>query len=188
MEIRHVPVRQCVGCRIVVSKESLLRFVKTPSGTTVFDNDTKYPGRGFYLCPDKKCLSAAFRNKKIRAEYFRSSESIDEVIREVQDIILKAIEKNVTICEKMGYVHGIPGDEKLIREDDIVLINNDNPPEEKVNVLTKTLSLELKAFSLPSTFQEGGKGCLVHHDCPTISRLETDLHKYGKLSSKGPAL
>ena len=188
MDVRHIPVRQCIGCRIVASKERLLRFMKTPSGTAVFDGDNKHPGRGFYLCPDEKCLREAFRNKRIRAEYFRKRESVDEVIREVQDIILKAIEKNVKLCEKMGYLHGIPEDEKLIRGDDLVLISYDNPPEEKANVHTTALSRGLKTFYLPSIFEEGSRGFLVHHGCPMISMLEMDLQKYGKLSSKGLAV
>ncbi len=188
MSIRHVPVRQCIGCRKVASKESLLRYVKTVSGTVFFTGDDKHPGRGFYLCPDIKCFEEAFRNKRNRSEYFRKRESVDEVIREVQDIILKAIEKNIRVCEKMGYLQDIPVEENLIRGDDLVLINYDNPPEEKVTMYTTALSRGLKTYAFPCPVFAGRKALLVHHGYPMISRLETNLQKYGMLSSKGLAV
>lgn len=61
---RKIPQRQCVGCREMKGKKSLLRIVKTPEGAILLDTTGKKSGRGAYVCPDPECLKKA---RKIRA-------------------------------------------------------------------------------------------------------------------------
>ena len=64
MAIKKIPMRQCVGCREMRPKRELIRVVKSPEGEISLDFRGKKPGRGAYLCPEKKCLARA---KKARA-------------------------------------------------------------------------------------------------------------------------
>ena len=52
--IRHIPQRTCVGCRMVTSKRSLIRLVKTENGITI-DPTGKMAGRGVYLHAFQDC-------------------------------------------------------------------------------------------------------------------------------------
>ncbi|KWT91571.1 hypothetical protein ASN18_0852 [Candidatus Magnetominusculus xianensis] len=60
----RVPERTCVCCRKKDAKSGLLRIV-VPEDTPVFDKVQKMPGRGYYLCPDKKCIDKFMDEKKI---------------------------------------------------------------------------------------------------------------------------
>ena len=54
-------LRSCIGCRTVRPKKELLRLVLSPGGTIVADSFSKLPGRGCYLCADKKCIRQAVK-------------------------------------------------------------------------------------------------------------------------------
>ena len=62
---RKIPQRQCVGCREMKDKKSLLRVVKSPEGEISLDFGGKKPGRGAYLCPDAACLAKAKKKKAL---------------------------------------------------------------------------------------------------------------------------
>ena len=47
-KVKKIPQRQCVGCREMKDKKSLLRVVKSPEGVVSLDFVGKKPGRG--LC------------------------------------------------------------------------------------------------------------------------------------------
>jgi predicted RNA-binding protein YlxR (DUF448 family) len=49
---KHVPIRQCMACRLRRPKHELLRIVLTEAGP-VLDPTGRKPGRGAYVCPDK---------------------------------------------------------------------------------------------------------------------------------------
>jgi len=51
---KHIPQRTCVGCRIVLSKRSLIRLVRRPEGVQV-DPTGKLAGRGAYLHNRRSC-------------------------------------------------------------------------------------------------------------------------------------
>ena len=63
-KVKKIPQRQCVGCREMKDKKSLLRVVKSPEGEVSLDFGGKKPGRGAYVCHDVACLRKA---RKIRA-------------------------------------------------------------------------------------------------------------------------
>jgi uncharacterized protein len=62
---RHVPIRQCVGCRERHPKAELVRFVSRPEGGWRLDDGVPLPGRGAYLC-SARCAEKTKKNKKYR--------------------------------------------------------------------------------------------------------------------------
>jgi predicted RNA-binding protein YlxR (DUF448 family) len=64
-QIRTAPVRMCIGCRKRELAVELLRMVAVPTenGRMAVSTDTtcSRPGRGAWLHPDDRCLSAAVR-------------------------------------------------------------------------------------------------------------------------------
>ena len=64
-KVKKIPQRQCVGCREMKDKKSLLRVVKSPEGEISLDFGGKKPGRGAYLCPDPACLAKAKKKKAL---------------------------------------------------------------------------------------------------------------------------
>jgi hypothetical protein len=59
--MKKKPQRSCVSCRTVRDKSDLLRVVVTPDGDVVYDPSGKLAGRGAYLCPDEKCITAELK-------------------------------------------------------------------------------------------------------------------------------
>jgi predicted RNA-binding protein YlxR (DUF448 family) len=158
------------------------------SAAPIFDCKNNLEGRGFYLCPDAGCFSAVHRNKKIRTIYFPKRENLEEVKREVLEAILKIIKKDLNLCKNMGYSFNTSREERSIHEDEHILLWCDNLPEEKVTMRTAACALKSKIFSQKKDLENHGKGCIVNHKYPIVSRLMVNLQKYEMLSSKGPAL
>ncbi|MFO7941475.1 MAG: YlxR family protein [Bacillota bacterium] len=90
MSRKKIPLRRCVGCGERKEKMSMIRIVRTPQGELEIDTKGKTPGRGCYVCPDEKCISAALSKDRL-ARSLRVGE-IDEQSREklrakIDDII-----------------------------------------------------------------------------------------------------
>ena len=64
-KVKKIPQRQCVGCREMRDKKSLLRVVKSPEGDVSLDFKGKKPGRGAYVCPDPACLKKARKTRAL---------------------------------------------------------------------------------------------------------------------------
>ncbi len=64
-KVKKIPQRQCVGCRAMKDKKSLLRLVKTPEGDILLDATGKKSGRGAYVCPDSECLKKARKSRAL---------------------------------------------------------------------------------------------------------------------------
>ena len=64
-KVKKIPQRQCVGCREMKEKKSLLRVVKSPEGEVSLDFGGKKPGRGAYVCHDVECLKKCRKQKRI---------------------------------------------------------------------------------------------------------------------------
>lgn len=62
---KKTPLRQCVGCREMKEKTSLVRIIKTPDNQILFDKSGKMNGRGAYICLDSNCFDKAVKNKGI---------------------------------------------------------------------------------------------------------------------------
>lgn len=61
----HVPIRQCVGCRMRSEKKSLVRFVRLPEGGWQADPAARLAGRGAYVC-SPACKEMLKKNKRYR--------------------------------------------------------------------------------------------------------------------------
>lgn len=66
-DARTAPVRMCIGCRKRELAVELLRMVAVPAGNgqmaVSVDTNRSRPGRGAWLHPDERCLSAAIRRQ-----------------------------------------------------------------------------------------------------------------------------
>lgn len=58
------PQRTCLGCRKVLERDALLRYVASPSGELLVDYRGRLPGRGAYTCVDRSCLEQAIRRRQ----------------------------------------------------------------------------------------------------------------------------
>ena len=77
MKTRKIPMRQCVGCREMKEKRSLMRVVKSPEGAISFDRVGKAPGRGAYVCKSKECFERAVKQRQLeRALETRIDEAV----------------------------------------------------------------------------------------------------------------
>ena len=66
---KKIPQRQCVGCREMKDKKSLLRVVRAPDGTVSLDFVGKKPGRGAYVCHDVACLKKARKSRALERAF-----------------------------------------------------------------------------------------------------------------------
>ena len=68
-KVKKLPQRQCVGCRVMKDKKSLLRVVKSPEGQVSLDFGGKKPGRGAYVCHDVECLKRARKSRALERAF-----------------------------------------------------------------------------------------------------------------------
>jgi predicted RNA-binding protein YlxR (DUF448 family) len=65
MHRKHVPQRTCVGCRKTRPKREMVRIVRTPDQEVKIDESGKAPGRGAYLCRERRCWERALSEKRL---------------------------------------------------------------------------------------------------------------------------
>ena len=66
---KQIPMRQCVGCREMKEKKSLIRLVKPPEGPVSLDFKGKLPGRGAYVWPNPECLKRARKSRALERAF-----------------------------------------------------------------------------------------------------------------------
>ena len=65
MKQKKIPMRQCLGCREMKPKQSLVRVVRSPEGAISLDMKGKASGRGAYVCHDMDFLKKARKSKAL---------------------------------------------------------------------------------------------------------------------------
>ncbi len=65
MKLKKIPQRKCVGCGEMKSKKELIRVVRSPEGDISLDLTGKKAGRGAYVCPDKECITKAYKGHRL---------------------------------------------------------------------------------------------------------------------------
>ena len=65
MKVKKIPQRKCVGCGEMKSKKELIRVVRSPEGDISLDQTGKKAGRGAYVCPDKVCITKAYKGHRL---------------------------------------------------------------------------------------------------------------------------
>lgn len=68
-KVKKIPQRQCVGCREMRDKKSLIRVVKSPEGGISLDFVGKKPGRGAYVCHNADCLKRARKTRALERAF-----------------------------------------------------------------------------------------------------------------------
>ena len=68
-KVKKIPQRQCVGCREMKDKKSLLRVVKAPDGIVPLHFGGKKLGRGAYVCHDVACLQKARKTRALERAF-----------------------------------------------------------------------------------------------------------------------
>ena len=63
--MKKIPQRKCVGCGEMKSKKELIRVVRSPEGDISLDLNGKKAGRGAYVCPDKECITKAYKGHRL---------------------------------------------------------------------------------------------------------------------------
>ena len=85
MQVKKIPLRKCLGCNEMKPKKELTRIVRSPEGEISFDTTGRKPGRGAYLCPQKKCLQAAKKAKRLEKTF--SASIPEEVYTQVEEAL-----------------------------------------------------------------------------------------------------
>jgi len=65
VKVKKIPQRKCVGCGEMKSKKELIRVVRSPEGDISLDLTGKKAGRGAYVCPDKECITKAYKGHRL---------------------------------------------------------------------------------------------------------------------------
>lgn len=66
---KKIPLRQCVGCRVMRPKKEMIRVVRAADGTVSLDFRGKLPGRGAYVCPQPDCLARARKSRALERAF-----------------------------------------------------------------------------------------------------------------------
>ena len=65
MALKRIPLRMCAICRTQFPKRELIRLVKSADGLVELDETGKKPGRGYYVCRAKECLTQALKGTRL---------------------------------------------------------------------------------------------------------------------------
>ncbi len=85
--MKKIPMRQCVGCRDMVSKKEMIRVIKTKEGEIFLDATGKMNGRGAYICNKSECLTKAIKSKSLEKSLKTSIPS------EIYDFLKEELER-----------------------------------------------------------------------------------------------
>ena len=62
---KHIPIRTCIACRETDEKRDLMRIVRQPDGSVLYDPKGKISGRGAYVCARPDCVALAHKRKQL---------------------------------------------------------------------------------------------------------------------------
>lgn len=62
MKAKKIPMRKCVATGERFEKKDLMRIVRTPEGTVIYDKTGRANGRGAYLSKSVKAIEKAKKN------------------------------------------------------------------------------------------------------------------------------
>lgn len=85
MKTKKIPLRTCVITREKLSKQELIRVVRTPEGTVMIDPSGKMNGRGAYLKRDVAVFEKAQKSGML-ARHLEVSIP-DEIFESLKEII-----------------------------------------------------------------------------------------------------
>ena len=100
-KVKKVPQRQCVGCREMKDKKSLLRVVKSPEGQVSLDFGGKKPGRGAYVCRDVACLQRARKTRALERAFETAVPA--EVYGQLDLVAVTSVERSELLYKKQQF-------------------------------------------------------------------------------------
>lgn len=81
MTNKKIPLRKCVACQEMKSKNELIRVIKTPENQIVLDESGRKNGRGAYICKSIDCFKKAKKTKALdRSLKATISEDVYEIL------------------------------------------------------------------------------------------------------------
>lgn len=85
---KKMPTRMCVSCREMKIKKELIRIVISKDGDISLDPSGKKPGRGAYICRNRKCLENAVKGHRLdRGLKAQADQSIvTQLLKEMEGI------------------------------------------------------------------------------------------------------
>lgn len=180
-----IPHRQCVGCKKVLPKKELLRFVSLGSNTIAFDKKGRLSGRGAYLCPDRSCLERAIRDKRLQRALGVSSlgkNFVTHVVWRLKDETLESLH----LCYKIGYLKIGFDEVKYLKEGDVVVLSGGIIEEITEPIVEKAKTLSVEVYQVP--FPEYCNVCLVvliRGGYPKKNNILKTLQVFSRLTSGG---
>ncbi len=80
---KKVPLRQCIACRELKEKKTMLRIVRDREGKISLDFTGKAAGRGAYVCDSATCIAKVKKSRLLdRVFACRVEESVYSSIEE----------------------------------------------------------------------------------------------------------
>lgn len=168
-----------MGCRTSYPKSRLLRFVKGDGGRFVFDERGMMPGRGYYLCPTRRCFDAAGKNKKIKNMLTGVNER-DDLSQTVMDTVTRSLETMLRRAPDC-----VLHDEILPGEGTIVVVNERCEGDEKRSFEGLASRWGAGLCCVPDGVMQGRRAVVVTKKTPRYSHLARVLWIHESLSSKG---
>ncbi|MBI9009107.1 MAG: YlxR family protein [Tenericutes bacterium] len=68
MKEKKIPMRRCVATGERFEKKDLMRIVRTPEGTVIYDKTGRANGRGAYLSKSVKAIEKAKKSKALNRQ------------------------------------------------------------------------------------------------------------------------
>lgn len=99
------PVRTCTGCGSRRGKKEMIRIVADPSGNVIPDLKGKLPGRGGYVCPERKCVekSAGRLSSTLKSAHFQTV-SGSELARILDEALKNRVLSLLGLARKSGKI------------------------------------------------------------------------------------
>jgi len=99
------PVRTCTGCGSRRVKKEMIRIVADPGGNVIADLKGKLPGRGGYVCPDRRCVEkgAGRLSSKIKAAH-SGGVSGSELVRILEGALEHRVLSLLGLARKSGKI------------------------------------------------------------------------------------
>lgn len=101
-DARRQPQRTCLGCRQVKDQSSLIRVVRSPDSRILVDLKGRLPGRGAYLCNDRRCIEQAFRKQQFDRTFRQPCElaTAEVLIAEIRQELLGRLANLLGMAKK----------------------------------------------------------------------------------------
>lgn len=155
------PLRSCLGCREVRSKNELLRFVLDPEGNLFPDISRKLPGRGSYTCFSRACLETALKRKQFNRSFKGEVKLLPEP--ELISLIVKVLEEKISSLLSLANKAGkaVSGSDKVMGtlrkgEAAILILAADISSESKAKFLAVAQRAGVETFMFSMKDRLGG--------------------------------